>query len=388
MTHCTKASRCTGQRSSTPSAWATDARQRIGGRRRDAVDHRAREEHFALDPAREAASARARELRACARASFTPLSTRLSQLTTANGATPAARRRLRALRWRNPTTLPGARGFCRSRSNIRMRQIECAIAREAVALLGHRDCDDVSGRRAKSLQDRLGTLGRDQQLADRTDHFAGDRSRREPRSCTGCPAGRGRPAHPGCAATRAQIPQRGSCASRLSMNQRLVHAMKRAGAEVHDAGAELVAVVLRCRERRRAGGPANARSTDSVTGSRHSSRGKSHVRRSLHCGPARPMPLRARAAAALRPRPASSCRRARCPHRSRSSDPSSARAELEEILSVGTGNPSGVPRPVVNSSTVAPARDECRGRHRIVARRFEQREAGERGAFAVSQNLR
>src|SRR5438067_10028219 len=32
-----------------------------------------------------------------------------------------------------------------------------------------------------------------------------------------------------------------------------------------------------------------------------------------------------------------------------------ARAELEAILSVGTGNPSGVPRPVVNSNRVAPA---------------------------------
>ena len=29
-------------------------------------------------------------------------------------------------------------------------------------------------------------------------------------------------------------------------------------------------------------------------------------------------------------------------------------SEFDEIFMVGTGNPSGVPRPVVNSSTVAP----------------------------------
>ena len=33
----------------------------------------------------------------------------------------------------------------------------------------------------------------------------------------------------------------------------------------------------------------------------------------------------------------------------------SASAELELIFNVGTGKPSGVPRPVVNSNTVAPA---------------------------------
>ena len=57
-----------------------------------------------------------------------------------------------------------------------------------------------------------------------------------------------------------------------------------------------------------------------------------------------------------------------------------ASAEFELIFSVGTGKPSGVPRPVVNSRTVAPAATSAVEEIAVVAGRFEQREPAARSS--------
>ncbi len=153
-----------------------------------------------------------------------------------------------------------------------------------------------------------------------------------------------------------QIPQRGSRVQDIVDVTRLMHAMKRAGPEVDDADRDTVAVVRRDLE-------AAAACSAAIGGRAIKSQRHTVL---PDCDLTLLVDLVARGLARRGGDDqlqelighdfgiggvAAPCRR-----RSRSSAiyvPASA--ELELILSVGTGKPSGVPRPVVNNRTVAPA---------------------------------
>ncbi len=136
----------------------------------------------------------------------------------------------------------------------------------------------------------------------------------------------------------------------------LVHAMKGAGTEMQDAGMHARGVVA-AGERPVATGQASARTTarHRVTPLFQMAISRSPLISSRAGSPGGRRRRRDRATLVRRAShpPAPQHRR---PHRNRSSPACAAPApQLEAIFSVGTGNPSGVPRPVVNSRTVAPA---------------------------------
>ncbi len=220
--------------------------ERVRRRGRDAVDHRSREEHFVLDPLREVCVGRARELRGRAR----ELRAVVDQVVaTDDGKRRDAVRAPSSERLaQKPHDAARRAHVLQITDDVRMRHVERAIARETVALLGNRDRDDVRGRRTQARQDRFGILGRNQQLANRADHFAGDGLVTNSDGVEIVLRGEGVPHIRISQRHRADPPARILCEQALD-EPRLMRAMKCAGPEMHDAGGERVAVVFRGRDR-------------------------------------------------------------------------------------------------------------------------------------------
>ena len=176
-----------------------------------------------------------------ARFSTAPLSGRLSQLSTAYGGTPCARRRRRPSTIQ-PMVLRGFAGFARSCAMSALASVELVLRVEAVALLGDRERDDARVARREARERRVGVRRAHQQLANRADDARARRGA-ELHQRVQALLRRQRIAQAG-----ALERQRGDRPALVGVQQRvdvvrLVRAMKRARADVHDAEARGAAVV-------------------------------------------------------------------------------------------------------------------------------------------------